>query len=184
MRITSALDGLDRTPTEVEAMKRHLRYSDLELRLKNDPIYVFVDGAITLSADSFFAGLSLPASTRTHITHNPFFDSLGTGTAAVHLPILLVKHQTEASELTDGTVNAQRVCICSAVYFLKTLGIQDFPVYGLATCGTRAFLSQAWYSRENDVSFPYPLDFPLKHEAECPSQVLLCIGQRHPGRGV
>ena len=159
--------------TETEATGRHLRYTDLELRLKKDPTYVFVDGAITLSADSFLAGLSLPASTGTCIARNPFFS---TGTAALHLPVLLVKHQMEASSLTNGTMNAQRVCICSAAYFLKALGIQDFPVYGLAICGSRAFLSQAWYSREDDVSFPHRLDFPLRSEAERPSQVLLRIG--------
>lgn len=135
---------------------------DLRQRLRDDPTHVLVDGAVTVKL------ASLPEHITTKIVENPFFQLGSSGAADPtmafnHLPVLLVSHQPdEGKKLMARIRNAQRICISSAVYFLKAIGIQDFPVYGLATCGFRAYLSQAWYSREDDVSSSYALHFLSK----------------------
>ncbi|KAM5530552.1 hypothetical protein V8D89_015787 [Ganoderma adspersum] len=78
----------------------------------------------------------------------------------LHLPLLLVKHQSHATELEVATVNEQRMACASAVRFLAALGITEFPVYGLATFGSRGVVSQAWYEASENCCYVVDEDRP------------------------
>ena len=69
----------------------------------------------------------------------------------VHLPLLLINHQTEGTVLSDATRHKQRLACASAVKFLASLGIKNFPVCGLATYDSYGVLSQAWFSESSEV---------------------------------
>ena len=69
----------------------------------------------------------------------------------LHLPVLLVTHQIHECGLDDATRNRQRLNCVSAVQFLATLGIKDFPVYGLATSGQYGYVSSTWFSSADNV---------------------------------
>ncbi|TBU28813.1 hypothetical protein BD309DRAFT_979786 [Dichomitus squalens] len=89
----------------------------------------------------------------------------------VHLPVLLINHQSQASrdKLQTETRNKQRVAVASAAWFFRTMGIVDFPVYGLAVCGSRGYLTQAWYSDAHNCCYLVDrniLENPLDLEAE------------------
>ena len=133
------------------------RLKSFQLRLEDYPTHVTIDAAVTVSIDEFLENLALPQKLVDRISLNPFFElePFCTDGGKFHLPVLLIKHQERlngTSEPTNATRSEQRVCLASAVYFLKALEVQEFPVYGLAICGFRAYLSQAWYSTEDDVS--------------------------------
>ena len=74
----------------------------------------------------------------------------------LHLPVLLVNHQIHDCGLDDSTRNRQRLNCVSAVQFLATLGIKDFPVYGLATSGQYGYVSSTWFSSADDVRVMCP----------------------------
>ena len=69
----------------------------------------------------------------------------------LHLPVLLVTHQIHECGLDDATRNRQRLNCVSAVQFLATLGIKDFPVYGFATSGQYGYVSSTWFSSADNV---------------------------------
>ena len=69
----------------------------------------------------------------------------------LHLPVLLVNHQIHECGLDEATRNRQRLNCVSAVQFLASLGIKDFPVYGLATSGQYGYVSSTWFSSADNV---------------------------------
>ena len=69
----------------------------------------------------------------------------------LHLPVLLVNHQFHECGLDEATRNRQRLNCVSAVQFLASLGIKDFPVYGLATSGQYGYVSSTWFSSVDNV---------------------------------
>ena len=69
----------------------------------------------------------------------------------LHLPVLLVNHQIHECGLDEATRNRQRLNCVSAVQFLASLGIKDFPVYGLATSGQYGHVSSTWFSSADIV---------------------------------
>ena len=52
---------------------------------------------------------------------------------------------------TTARGNRQRLNCVSAVQFLASLGIKDFPVYGLATSGQYGHVSSTWFSSADNV---------------------------------
>ncbi|KAM5530560.1 hypothetical protein V8D89_015795, partial [Ganoderma adspersum] len=161
--------------TQKEAVRLSKNF---HLRLEDYPTHVAIDAAVTASIDDFLENLALPQQLVDQISLNAFFElePSCTNGGKFHLPVLLIKHQDRlngTSEPTNATRSEQRVCVASAVYFLKALGIQEFPVYGLAICGFRAYLSQAWYSTEDDCC--YILDRGIaKHPFDLTTQDGIC----------
>ena len=60
-------------------------------------------------------------------------------------------HQIHECGLDEATRNRQRLNCVSAVQFLASLGIKDFPVYGLATSGQYGHVSSTWFSSADIV---------------------------------
>lgn len=69
------------------------------------------------------------------------------GDVQLHLPLLLIKNQPrypdEGSNESARVARSQeqRIATSSAAWFLAHLGIKDFPVFGLVTCGKEGYLS-------------------------------------------
>ncbi|TBU44910.1 hypothetical protein BD309DRAFT_861349 [Dichomitus squalens] len=135
-------------------------------RLNNYPTKFTIDGAVTVAIPAFFDNLSNAAEGTEELSEElrffetdpgqgdrPAFGCSMQGTALC-LPVLLVREQL--GEGAKGEIAArqeQRIAISSAAWFLKVLGIIDFPVYGLMIDGQYAYLSQAWYSEKDECCF-------------------------------
>nr|VWO98525.1 Type III effector HopAH1 [Ganoderma boninense] len=61
-----------------------------------------------------------------------------------------------------STRNAQRIVIASAAWYLSRLQIEDFPVFGLVTCGEKGYLSQAWVSSRDNCC--YVVDWNIQND--------------------
>ncbi|EGO03240.1 hypothetical protein SERLA73DRAFT_174700 [Serpula lacrymans var. lacrymans S7.3] len=58
----------------------------------------------------------------------------------------------------------------SALYFLRSLGIVDFPLFGLVTSGSEGAVSMAWYSSKQQKFFLMERNFQL-YDISDPLQV-------------
>ena len=82
----------------------------------------------------------------------------------LYLPILIINHNVDKKESLEFLKNSQRLSTVSAVRFLASLRIMDWPVFGLVTDGHEGYLSATWYSTESSVCNPiYP---HCKHHTE------------------
>ena len=116
-------------------------------RLTRYPLSYRLDAAFSAVDRTFMHKVAIEAG-KDFVREISLFDS---GDGALHLPILLVKHQTGKLDLDVVTCNMLHVCCVSAAHFLAVLGIKDFPVFGLATAGHYGYVSAAWYSETYGV---------------------------------
>ncbi len=134
-------------------------------RLPFYPVYFSVEGAITVTVPILVA--DLPGNASDTLQNFAFFEpadsqpSDDSSSIQLQLPLLLIRDQIKSNN-RDGldkykippqysTRNAQRIATASAAWYLAHLGIQDFPVFGLVTCGKKGYLSQAWVSKRDEV---------------------------------
>ncbi len=125
-----------------------------EVRPANYPIRFSVDGAITVtipvSSDPEF--LEQHAEVLRELAFFELLDAglqvhVSDGDVQLHLPLLLIKNQPrypdEGSNESARVARSQeqRIATSSAAWFLAHLGIKDFPVFGLVTCGKEGYLS-------------------------------------------
>ncbi|KAI1787517.1 hypothetical protein LXA43DRAFT_896148 [Ganoderma leucocontextum] len=141
---------------------------DHEIRLWRYPIQFSVDGAFTVT-------VTIPASSIEALDCDvdilrdlAFFETsdreTSSGNVQLHLPLLLIKKRAglaneQASVATRNkrarvaTTNEQRIATASAAWFLAHLGIKDFPIFSLVTCGEKGYLSQAWFSTRDECCY-------------------------------
>ena len=141
----------------------------LRSRLQRYPLGGFADAGLTIVVDDILNNLEsdmIPPEARAFLQDiscisprssikDPSGSALPTladpESRVLHLPILLVWHQIHDCGLDDLTQNRKRLNCVSAVQFLATLGIKDFPVYGLATSGQYGYVSSTWFSSADNV---------------------------------
>ncbi|EGO29000.1 hypothetical protein SERLADRAFT_456323 [Serpula lacrymans var. lacrymans S7.9] len=68
------------------------------------------------------------------------------------LPVLTAEYKKKDVTTTFKALNQSRMYTVSALYFLRSLGIVDFPLFGLVTSGSEGAVSMAWYSSKQQVS--------------------------------
>ncbi|KAI0695690.1 hypothetical protein C8T65DRAFT_814840 [Cerioporus squamosus] len=149
--LTDAKSPRDKTWTPQDTAEDEVE--KLKARVQRYPVGGFIDAGISLAINDLLNGLQgdldldgaralLQDISFLVVPSIPQAESAVTTAAdrnasrhVLHLPVLLVIHQTHECGLDDSTRNKQRLNCVSAAKFLATLGIKDFPVYGLATSG-------------------------------------------------
>ncbi|EGO29062.1 hypothetical protein SERLADRAFT_377418 [Serpula lacrymans var. lacrymans S7.9] len=69
------------------------------------------------------------------------------------LPVLTAEYKKKDVTTTFKALNQSRMYTVSALYFLRSLGIVDFPLFGLVTSGSEGAVSMAWYSSKQQKIF-------------------------------
>ncbi|KAI0048862.1 hypothetical protein FA95DRAFT_1653355 [Auriscalpium vulgare] len=65
------------------------------------------------------------------------------------LPVFVMEDKATAETFSIGGYEQTRLYLIASVYFLKALGITNFPVYGLAAQGHEGFLFSATYTTQH-----------------------------------
>ncbi|KAF9481596.1 hypothetical protein BDN70DRAFT_876080 [Pholiota conissans] len=93
------------------------------------------------------------------ITRVVFDSGCGSAPTEVHLPCLVVKYQDMNSQhKTSAFRQCQMACI-SAVEFLSSVGVVEFPIFGLVVSGSRVSIMMAYHSTK-------PMDLSMEPEID------------------
>ncbi|KAF9481620.1 hypothetical protein BDN70DRAFT_919700 [Pholiota conissans] len=87
----------------------------------------------------------------------------------VILPRMVVKYQDMNSQHSENAFRQCQMCCISAVEFLVSLGVVEFPVYGLVVCGSHVSIMMAYHSRKTI----FPNDPPSEDDFSSGFNVLI-----------
>ena len=85
----------------------------------------------------------------------------------IYAPFIAAEYKRDPAMTHQSFHQVQMYCV-SCLEYLETIGITDFPVWGIATSGTVGIIIMAWKSTKSS------------HPAPQPEVLVLCLSLAHP----